>query len=595
MGSPTSSDKIPRREMMKVVGGGLATAGIASLAGCSESAGGSSSAFIFSNNQDLAATTANHYSATRSENKKIPALMYESYLNNNSRSGETTYNLIEEFSVDGSTLTFSIQDDRTWHNGDPVTAEDVVTHFRLAVATGNDPNLGITDAQFSGISQVDEHTVEVELNGEYNEQLIRTRIFGAGSNTARGACLWTKTSEFGEYADTWANASSESERESVVTELTELTIDHQDIIGNGLYQIDETSGTEFTFSLYEDHPEAGDVDIDEIRMPVIMPSAFIPAARSGEHDTVRHFSPTADVAESPPSGWNTETVPGGSRGGPALIPNHQHEIYGMREVKQAFAHIIQSPEVVATIGEHIATPVPPTNTFSQTFMDEYMGDPIEGNVNVYDSTDEAASLLESAGFTQDGGTWYQPNGNQFSPTISTWSTGPYAPAARTVAGNLSSFGIETDVLVEENSTFFTNYPEGSYDLAMEHWGAGTSHPYFGMTRNFTGFGGGSMQFPEEVSVPPVGDMEGEEETVNVDEMLNSVLLASDNEEMIQSMREVAWVANVTLPVIPAVETQALLLYNESDWNWPENGSDTWGYQNVRVPWFIETGELSSSN
>lgn len=592
MGSPSNSSEIRRRDVMQLIGGGLSAGGMASLAGCSGDSGSGSSAFIMPNTQDFNTIQANLVAGSNSDPWSIPSLIYEPYLNYNIPNDEITYNLIDELSIDGSTLTFSIKDGRTWSNGNPVTSEDVVTQFKIAKAAGGDPRLtqNSPGSLYNEVSQVDEQTVEVELTDEFNERLITMQLFYAGATGT--ASLWTPTSVYGEYADAWDDASSESERETVTTDLLEFTVEYEDVVGNFLWQIEETSGTEFTFSLFEDHPESDNVNFDEIVMPRMNSNDLIPAARSNDITAFTHEAPTVSVADSPPSGWNTEQVTGSDSGGPALICNHQHDIYGMREVKQAFAHIVNGQGVAETVGEHIASPVPSTYTFSESLMDTYMGDPIEGNLNVYDSTDEAASLLESAGFTEEGGTWYQPNGNQFTPTIMGFNSPPFDTIAQTVGGQLSNFGIETEVQIVEGGNFFSQFPEGSYDLVVEWWDAGGSNPYFGMVRNFVGSTGGAMQYPEEVSVPPVGDMQGEERTVNVQDMLDSVITASTDEEMIQSIRELAWVANVTVPEIPTIMMRSIFFNNTNGWNWPESGSDLYSNGTARL---IEQGEVSSTN
>lgn len=595
MDSHSSTLEIRRREMMRLVGGGLVAGGMASLAGCSGDSGSSSSSpFRIPNTQDYNTIQGNLVAGSDSDPWIIPSLIYESYLNYNIETDEITYNLIDELSIDGSTLTFSIKDGRKWHNGDPVTAKDVVTQFKIAMLAGNDPQLtqNSPESLFEKISQTDKHTVEVKLSGEFNKQLAIMQIFYAGATGT--ASLWTPTSVYGTFVTDWDNAASDSERKSVTSELLDFTVEYQDVVGNGLWQIEKTSGTEFTFSLFEDHPDSDNVNFDKIVMPRMNENDLVPAARSNNVTGFQHNNPTASAVESPPSGWNALEVTGDDSGGPALICNHQHDIYGKREVKQAFAHIVNGQGVVETLGEHIATPVPSTYTFAESLMDRYMGEPIKGNLNVYDSSEEAASLLKSAGFSQNGNTWHRPDGTPFSPTISVFDSPPFTPVAKTIAGQLSNFGIKTDVQVVEPGNFFAQFPEGSYDLVVEWWDAGGANPYFGMDRNFVGFTGGSMQYPEEVSVPPVGNMEGKEETVNVQDMLDSILTASNEKEMIQNVRKLAWVANVTLPEIPTVMTGAVYFYNTNGWNWPKSDASVFGYDDTPA-WLMEQGELSQAN
>jgi peptide/nickel transport system substrate-binding protein len=107
--------------------------------------------------------------------------------------GSILYDLASghEVSEDGKTITFTIVDGATWHDGEPVTAADVAFTFNTALkgAAGSniggrflgivgaqeafDDTTGATDA--SGIRVIDDHTLEIELT-EPNAQFLPVTI-----------------------------------------------------------------------------------------------------------------------------------------------------------------------------------------------------------------------------------------------------------------------------------------------------------------------------------------------------------------------------------------------------------------------------------
>jgi len=67
---------------------------------------------------------------------------------------------------DGQTLTFSLREDATFHNGDPITAEDVKWTFEYLA---DNPSLNLVDTvpPYESIEAVDEHTVRFNFTEPY--------------------------------------------------------------------------------------------------------------------------------------------------------------------------------------------------------------------------------------------------------------------------------------------------------------------------------------------------------------------------------------------------------------------------------------------
>lgn len=95
--------------------------------------------------------------------------------------------LAKSWDIDGTDITFHLDENAKWHDGEPVTAEDIVYTFRLQSSPdvqwlrqsnvkyleGTDDNGKETGEDSIGVTAVDEHTVKLQLKQPADE----TRIF----------------------------------------------------------------------------------------------------------------------------------------------------------------------------------------------------------------------------------------------------------------------------------------------------------------------------------------------------------------------------------------------------------------------------------
>lgn len=148
---------------------------------------------------------------------------------------EVQQNLASDWEIgdDGLTYTFEIHDDATFHNGDPVTAEDVKFTYRFAHE--NDTQWPLINAPpYDGepeeaIEVVDDKTVQITLS----EQL-------APFHTTHVTALGILPKEHWEDLGAWENPTS---------------FDLDPIVGSGPYQVTNfTSGQSMALEPFEDHP-----------------------------------------------------------------------------------------------------------------------------------------------------------------------------------------------------------------------------------------------------------------------------------------------------------------------------------------------------
>jgi peptide/nickel transport system substrate-binding protein len=501
--------------------------------------------------------------------------------------GEVDYHLAKDISIDDQTLRITLEDDFVWENGDPVTAADLSTQLKLGVIMENFARLNLLGDlvdETADITQVDEQTVTLELNQAVGEALTIPSAFGQGGTG--GPILWTPESVFGKYIEEYEDATTEDARTSVQDSVLQFRWELEDVISNGIATLEDINNTVAIMSAHEAHPDSDSIPWDTVEHYYLSSQdQIIQSARSGELDIVTgRYEADALPADS----WQTLQPAQLNRGGSALICNHADDIFGQTAVKQAIAHVIDRKQIGSL--NSTFTPTADHLTMGETVIDQYVSSTVADNLTRYGSSDRASELLESAGFQQDDGLWYTPDGEQFTGTIHTPQNPTFREPARAIGSHLGDFGIEIEVIAQGGGTFFPNFSEGSYELVVEYARSGNVSLYSDINRNMYGFGGGSMQYPETVEAPPVGEPNGDLVTYEAKQLVDSLLTYDSTEELAPVVAKLIWIQNYTLPVIPLFISAPRVFTNTSRWNWPSADADAWHYM-VTAPRMSVTGEL----
>jgi peptide/nickel transport system substrate-binding protein len=537
--------------------------------------------------QDLQFNLANNATA---DVEVFNALIQEPLLKYDRNNGQILNTLLSDVSVDGETMTITVADGFTWHNGDPVTADDLLTNMKLGAyfgATRRSPNTSGVFESTDALSKPDEMTVEGIMKRAYNPTLATQLLFLRGG--FQDSYLWAPHAVFSRFVESYEDATTDDERSAVTSEYTGFRWELEEAYGSGLWQLDSRSGDEITLELHEGHPQAGELNFSSLRGRNIPKDQYVPILRSNGLDTLQVESEIGEL----PDNWFSEGK--ALAGGVALMPNHEHEIFGQTEVRQALAHIVNTEEISQNHSEAVSNPVPPTYSgFPGSNIDRYIGSELRGQMITYNSLDEAERLLESVDFTKEDGEWFKPNGERWEPTVRSWTTPAWQTTTQTVVGQLERFGIGAEAQIMESSAFFADYPNGAFPIATEWWGAQqTPSPLFAYERDMVGFGGSSMQYPAEVEAPPVGEPDGSLQTYVIDDVLSEPLTAENEEARMEGIRKLAWIRNYTLPNIPMMEMVSLNLFNTNRFSWPSE--DHPGYQMGGGPWWmLRNGDVTAN-
>jgi peptide/nickel transport system substrate-binding protein len=488
--------------------------------------------------------------------------------------GDIDYYLAENITIEEQTLTVTISQDFRWENGDAVTAEDLNTQLKLGAIMENYPRVGLIGDLVDGpadIRTVDDWTVAVELNRNVGERLAIPAAFGGGGSG--GPVLWTPESVFGKYVEQYEDATTEDARTDVKDEVLQFRWELEDVISNGIGTIEDKNQAVVVVGVNDANPVSDTVPWDRLEHYYLSSQdQIIQSARANEID---YFAGSFREDIVPDQGWQKMYPEEFISGGPALLCNHEDDLFGQTAVKQAIAHLIDREQIASISPTN--SPVPDHLTVGKNVVEQYLSDSFVDKMIQYGSTERAENVLKAADFERDEGLWYTPDGDQFTAELTTPQNSSFREPARSVGSALTEFGIETEVTAVGGGTFFPQYSNGSLRFVVEYARNANLNLFKDFKRNMYGFGGGSMQYPANVEAPPVGEPNGDLVTYDAKQMVESLLTLNTQEELAHVVRKLVWVWNYTLPVMPMINQGTRRFANTSRWDWPATKDDAWKY------------------
>lgn len=405
-----------------------------------------------------------------------------------------------ELSEDGLTYTFTLREDATFHNGDDVTAEDVVYSFRRLAESENSRNkddiVGETmtiahEKDASLASPEDEETLEdvvpeslqVEATGDYTVEMTLASRFE-----------WTLFQiAGGTFAILPANSVGDIEGydgEYSYNEFFSTQGDGPTFAGAGAFEVDAWSkGDSITLSKYDDY-YGTEPSIDEIVFTVVPDgNARLNRFENGNADILEGM-PTASFT---PSNVSIESEDGNKSIGtydldgttvnygqiPALTTEYLvfNTLEVPRPVRRAFAYALNQHDVAESVYKGTATPAyhitPPAaypsfeegvdanDTYTRHAEEGYQSN-LEGAADGYPygygetDIESATQVMEDAGYGPD---------NTFEITATTISgNSAYQRVFTRLQSKLRQAHIEMDVTEAQFGTIISQAIKGSMEV-----------------------------------------------------------------------------------------------------------------------------------
>ena len=477
--------------------------------------------------------------------------------------------LLEDWTIEAESATFDIHPDIVWHNGDPVTAQDVVTKFQLENYVGNPLWDTLSSIEASG-----EKTVEFSLQGPTNQAIVEGALLPVVLNTPQ--------SIFGDRLEAIQNASDESAREEEVTALQEMSIDKA--IGNGPYQLESRNQQQYLLSYFEDYPI--DINIPNVVMKFL-------TSNQARWQEFRANNLDFFGAAVPPEVWSSypdhkifaKQVSGDF---PGILVNHSDDVLGDIRVRKAIMYVVNRETAANNFrpgGTPTgALPASPTGLFKEggpypSQVNNLLGNTVDQFEQYELDTDRATNLLNEAGYSKSGGTWKDSNGNPIElPVKSVSGFSDMLSMARGVVNNLKSFGLDAQLVTTESTALTSDIQTGNFRIAMDGAGSGSAAlvPYANyqalLTSTRTKEG---LQYPTaDATVPPMGEPDGSREPANISEKMAALSEATEQDEVRSATQDLAWVVNQTLPILPLIQ----------DWGGYTGSSDQWNVDTDSPDW-----------
>jgi len=358
--------------------------------------------------------------------------------------------LAKEWSVseDGKTYTFKLHEGVMWHDGKPMTADDILFTFEKVLFAHH--NIGKTLAPFvESIASPDANTVVFQLKSP-NDVFM---TFVAGQSYIQPKHLYENT----DIADNPVNMAP---------------------IGTGPFKFESWSkGQEVILVRNENYFQKDRPYVDRIVTRFIPePSARIRALEAGEIDYVTYFDLPPAFVTSLQSNPDVEVVNKGHEAWGSIVelmPNHDKAPFNDVKVRQALTHALDRKFIVdkANYGLSKVATGPVSSDIAWAYNPDTAKYP-------YDP-DKAGKLLDEAGYPKGS------NGMRFPAKIIVVRTiEANLKAAQIMAEQLRQIGVDAEVISADAATAVEAvYSKREFDLFIHSLTTGPD-PAMGMQRQY---------------------------------------------------------------------------------------------------------------
>lgn len=325
-----------------------------------------------------------------------------------------------ETSDDGATYTWNVKEGVTWHDGEPLTAEDVAFTFRF-IKEYDWPYLG-------SLSEVLADPSEFEVRDETTVVTPLSRPYSALPLTLADLGLVVPK-------HVWEGMENPTEASNT-----------ENPIGSGPFTFEERKQDQYLqFSVNEDY--WGETpDYDEVIIKIV-PSTDdqILSLKKGETDLTRlSAGPQIDDVKSAD---NVDVVEAGSTFIRYIAFQTQEKPFDDPNVRKAVAYALNRDQLIELVHGGYATKA---SSVLASGLEFYQNP----DVPSYDyDVEQAKSLLSDNGYEMQGDVRVTPDGNEMSYEFPIQNTGSWPRLANLIKRQLSQIGINLEVVSMESNSY----------------------------------------------------------------------------------------------------------------------------------------------
>jgi peptide/nickel transport system substrate-binding protein len=568
-------------------------AGVAGLAGCTGTGDneGDSGGDATSGQSSVDATwtmaggsgnlTKKHYNPFNfKEFQGSPAgYIWDPFAAQNDFTGEFDSYLVTDWSVSDSAMELKLRDGLVWWDGSKVDATDLASTLKLEFLVNGSPDT------VESVSKADASTVEITLSEPTNQRILEQTLLTKS--------LSVKHDLYKDFVSQYDEASSEEARQKARQELVNHRVDEP--YGHGPWKIQEVNPGEITLAKHEKHPDSENINFSTVKFTKMGGGnqKIWGALKTGNIDGTKSFVEKS-VGETFPESVEHKEFP--ANWGMGLWFNHDDPVLGKQKVRQAIAYLFDR-ETIAKNSDATKNGVKIPDGITNSGHDKWLGD-LPGKMKQYEQNHEkAATLLKEEGFTKEGESWYEPNGDKFALPINTpagWSD--FTSSVQTMVASLQEFGIKSQVKTTDSSSYLsTMWPKGNFRVATYGWAAGIAYPYYTYQLTFDDdVVAGAISPHDTYEAPPVGEPDGERQSYDPNEILSKLATKVSTSKEKKLMRQLAWMYNYNLPCLPIQEKLDQAWYDTKGWEFPPKDASAMTYYDGLFPWLARQGKLKAT-
>nr|WP_049954499.1 ABC transporter substrate-binding protein [Halostagnicola larsenii] len=459
--------------------------------------------------------------------------------------------------TDSTTLETEISDEWTWHNGDPLVAQDWAMQWEMEIAISTADG-GDNPTPMEEIEVVDDHFLRIHLNSELSEIFaVQNTIGYYHGDIGRGIFTKHDDDQWSEWHEQLLNSEGD-ELQSVIEDVTTTSYPNiEEGIGQGPFQVTEVGDDTVLMEKYEDHPRADDINFDEFELWVpgepgerVQPyvNGIVNAVPGGYPIPENQRNQLPDTHSLYREGRTTNSLFCFNNG--TGVEGYDSAVESAN-VRKAVSHVYDKQQTKGILkgvkklfdGPPCRIPGPTIEEGSHPSTDWIEDFPRYGQ----NDTERASELLRQEGYEQDSGEWLTPDGDRFEINILNPAEHEHL---QVLIENLKDFGIAVDSENVDAATLDARRQSGEYDIIPDGssangvfamWSPGLVVDWIQTLTNYE---------PEAEIPMPVGDPDGSSgtKTINIADHIDQWMTTDDDEYH----KELTWWWNQTLPEYEAL-------------------------------------------
>lgn len=351
-----------------------------------------------------------------------------------------------EVGADRQTFTFTIHPKAAWHDGEPVTAEDVL----FTVMTISDPktetNRGAEIATIAGLDTGGKRAPGAQIG---------FRILGPKSFEVKTKVPVDPTMFLERFGSNVYIIPKHVLAAVPPDQLSKHPFFQRPTVGSGPFKFVQYRTDEFIELAANDNYHLGAPHVRRLFIRIIPPATMLAQLQRGDLDVTAGFG----IGEILIEDWDSVKAMGHLKrisfrapGYQYMLINFQRAFLQDKRVRRAIAHAVNRSLLVSQLlkgeGELAEGPIPPTNPYFNKKVKPWPFDPAR-----------AKALLQEAGWDPNRTLVLRvPTGNVLRER-----------SADIIRENLIAVGIKTEIQKSDFPTHIAAMKQGNYDLALLGW------------------------------------------------------------------------------------------------------------------------------